>query len=110
MTRERKLLEQLVKSWAQEHTSDFTIADYTPTEKGMSNTQGYLTWVIREGHVNLDLLSLVDRLEIFLENKRKRKYPDGMVCKKCKSFYDFAEPNQSDGTLLCYTCRQNPYR
>lgn len=32
--------------------------------------------------------------------------PDGMACKKCRNFYHYAEPNQDDGTLVCYSCRQ----
>lgn len=35
---------------------------------------------------------------------------DGMSCVKCDEFFDKAEPNQEDGTLVCYLCRQNPYR
>jgi hypothetical protein len=31
--------------------------------------------------------------------------PDGCACKKCLNFYHMAEPNQPDGTLLCYSCR-----
>lgn len=30
---------------------------------------------------------------------------DGCDCVKCKSFYPFAEPNQEDGTLICFSCR-----
>lgn len=30
----------------------------------------------------------------------------GMACKKCKEFYSYAEANQPDGTLICYSCRQ----
>ncbi len=30
---------------------------------------------------------------------------DGCFCKKCKEFYQYAEPNQTDGTLICYGCR-----
>jgi len=110
VTRDRRLLEQLIKQWAQDHTVDYTVADYTAGDQAMQNTQGYLTWVVREGHANIDLLALADRLELFLENKRKRQSPDGMKCIKCQTFYEFAEPNQLDGTLLCYSCRSNPYR
>jgi len=42
-----------------------------------------------------------------------RKTPveqDGMICSGCKKFYYMAEANQSDGTLICYSCRTNPYR
>lgn len=34
---------------------------------------------------------------------------DGMFCLKCKQFYQFSEPNQLDGTMICYSCRSNPY-
>ena len=30
---------------------------------------------------------------------------DGCTCKKCKELYPYAEPNQDDGTLICYKCR-----
>lgn len=110
VTRERRLLEQLIKQWAQEHTDAYVVADYSPTEEGMEKTQGFFTWVVREGHANIDLLALADRIEIWLENRRKRRTPDGMRCKKCSTFYEFAEPNQQDGSLLCYSCRNNPYR
>lgn len=35
----------------------------------------------------------------------KKKDKDGCECKKCKEFYQYAEPNQDDGTLICYGCR-----
>lgn len=35
---------------------------------------------------------------------------DGCFCARCYEFYDMAEPNQPDGSLLCWSCRQNPYR
>jgi hypothetical protein len=35
---------------------------------------------------------------------------DGTVCVGCKKFYPYAEPNQDDNTLICYSCRDNPYR
>lgn len=30
---------------------------------------------------------------------------DGCTCKKCKEFFPYAEPNQEDGSLICYACR-----
>lgn len=36
------------------------------------------------------------------ENKINK---DGCTCKKCKEFYQYAEANQDDGTLICYGCR-----
>lgn len=35
---------------------------------------------------------------------------DGMACVVCKEFYPYAQANRGDGTLICYSCRQNPYR
>jgi hypothetical protein len=34
----------------------------------------------------------------------------GASCKKCQIYSEYAEPNQDDGTLICYSCRANPYR
>lgn len=36
---------------------------------------------------------------------KKKDDRDGCDCKKCKDFYPYAEPNQEDGTLICYRCR-----
>jgi hypothetical protein len=33
---------------------------------------------------------------------------DGCFCVKCNNFHQYAEPNQTDGTLICWTCRTYP--
>lgn len=33
---------------------------------------------------------------------------DGATCIECNEFYKYAEPNQPDGTLICYSCREYP--
>lgn len=30
---------------------------------------------------------------------------EGCVCRKCNSKNEYAEPNQKDGTYVCYECR-----
>lgn len=35
---------------------------------------------------------------------------DGMCCARCREFYQMASANQEDGTLICFSCRSNPYR
>lgn len=35
----------------------------------------------------------------------KKNKSDGCSCKKCKEFFEYAEPNQEDGTLICWACR-----
>lgn len=34
---------------------------------------------------------------------------DGEVCKRCNDFLPFAEPNQADGSTVCFMCRNDPY-
>jgi hypothetical protein len=34
----------------------------------------------------------------------------GLPCRKCEIFFDYAESNQPDGSLVCYSCRFNNYR
>jgi hypothetical protein len=104
-TREKRLLEQLIKQWAQDHCVGYTIANYENTQEAMNQSSSHFTWVIREGHASIDLQNLVDRLEAFLQMKRSRKFPDGMFCKSCNNFYQFAESNQDDGSLICYSCQ-----
>jgi hypothetical protein len=44
-------------------------------------------------------------LAVPVEEKRKEKKSDGCTCKKCKEFFEYAEPNQEDGSLICWACR-----
>lgn len=37
--------------------------------------------------------------------EEKKKDSDGCTCKKCKEYFPYAEPNQEDGSLVCYGCR-----
>jgi len=37
----------------------------------------------------------------------KGKFKDGMICAKCKEYYPYAVPNQNDGSMVCYKCRNN---
>lgn len=33
------------------------------------------------------------------------KKENGCICFSCKEFYPYAQPNQTNGTLKCYSCR-----
>lgn len=35
---------------------------------------------------------------------------DGATCNRCKEFNSKSEPNQEDGTFLCYQCRKDRFR
>lgn len=39
------------------------------------------------------------------EPKEKQSSKNGCDCKKCKNYFPYAEPNQEDGTLICWACR-----
>lgn len=39
-----------------------------------------------------------------------REGMDGMPCKICGEFCQFAVANQEDNTFICFSCRSNPYR
>lgn len=109
MSKERNVLSQILKSWAQDHDLNFQIHAPEIGDEGVANTGAFFTWLIQEKHANVDLVSLLDRLELYVSNVKNKKFPDGMFCKNCKTWYQFAEPNQEDGTLVCYSCRINPF-
>jgi formylmethanofuran dehydrogenase subunit E len=51
-----------------------------------------------------DTAFMGDNLEFdFVQSQPINK--DGYVCKRCREYYPFAEANQKDGTLICYSCR-----
>lgn len=110
MSKERNVLAQIIKSWAQEHDPSVGIAAPEHGDEGIDKTASFFSWVIKESDdVSIDLLTLLDRLELYVLNVKNKKFPDGMFCRKCQSFYKFSEPNMPDGTLLCYSCRSSPY-
>jgi len=47
----------------------------------------------------------IDGIDLAVPVAAKKKDSDGCTCKKCKEFFPYAEPNQEDGTLVCYACR-----
>lgn len=109
MSKERNVLASIIKLWAQEHDSGFQIASSDLGDQGINNTGAFFSWLIKETDASVNLLSLLDRLEEHFNNINRPTYPDGMFCRKCQTFYKYAEPNQDDGTLLCFSCKSNPY-
>lgn len=37
--------------------------------------------------------------------EEKKEKSEGCTCKKCREFFEYAEPNQDDGTMICWACR-----
>lgn len=36
----------------------------------------------------------------------KKTYENGCYCTQCGELFPYAEPNQADGSLICYSCRR----
>lgn len=109
MSKDRAILAQLLKNWAQDHSHNFIIASDEPGDEGVSQTGSFLAGVVQAENIGIDLVGLLDRIELYVDRIRGKVGLDGMFCRKCKTFYKYAEGNQTDGTLLCYSCRNNPY-
>lgn len=107
-TKERNVLAQILKVWAQEHDFSYLIADADNGDDSIVKTGVNLSWLLKREDSSLNLLELLNRLDAYISNKNK-KILDGMYCRKCQCFYHYAEPNQSDGTLLCFSCRSSPF-
>ena len=108
MSKERNVLTQIIKSWAQDHDVNYQLAAPEPGDEGVVNTAAFFTWLVKQTEAKIDLITLLDRLELYVLNVKNKRYPDGLFCHKCHNWYQYAEPNQPDGTLLCYSCRTSP--
>lgn len=64
-----------------------------PVQQVLNWTPGVITWNLT-GDVSGDAPTPV-----------KKKEP-GCKCKRCEDFNEYAEPNQKDGTFICYGCRR----
>lgn len=61
-------------------------------------TGGTITW-------NPNIQPCLPDIDLAVPVDEKKKKSDGCSCKKCKEFFEYAEPNQEDGTLICWACR-----
>lgn len=76
------------------------------------------SWIIKEEHIDkfdcgaeyLDKRTVAIHVDKVARIQAACSPVDGLYCTCCKQFFPMAEPNQSDGSLVCYSCRQNPYR
>ena len=63
-------------------------------------------------HLGIDNRFIDEQIVYIQENQvyRVSAVLDGMSCIVCQEFFFMAEPNQENGSLVCYSCRKNPYR
>jgi hypothetical protein len=110
MSKDRLLLAELIRRWAQSHSGEYTVIEEDLTDDNIGAAGINFGWILRELESKVDLASLLDAMENYVVDIRLRRKLDGMFCCKCGAFYDFAEANQEDGSMICYSCRQNPYK
>jgi hypothetical protein len=60
---------------------------------------------INPKYIGDDIILILENMVAFVESKL-----DGIACKICKEFFSYAASNQPDGTMICFSCRENPYR
>ena len=89
------------------------------TKEGLEGhyvTEGMSTYQIADKYrcntLNIDYKFLDEQIIYVSQNQiyKVSKIMDGMKCCNCQEFFDMAEPNQDDGTLICYACRVKPWR
>jgi formylmethanofuran dehydrogenase subunit E len=68
----------------------------------MSNDDDVLFWL--EGE-SMEYEFMYQQLDLFDKDKITDKKKTGCACAKCGEFYPWGEPNQEDGTLKCWSCR-----
>lgn len=76
--------------------AQWIIGTSTPT----LNSNGFYTWT--SGTISGDVLTSGDATTA----KAEKKKGEGCSCKRCKEFNSYAEPNQEDGSFVCYRCRK----
>lgn len=71
---------------------------------GGGGNGGYITWTVTTGNGGWTIMNPPIPIEAKPEAKKKSN-KDGCDCKKCKEKYEWAEPNQEDGSFVCWECR-----
>lgn len=106
----RDIIARIIKHWASSHHSGYQISAGTEDDDSISMTGAHLTWVLQKhSDVGINLLYLLDCIDLYVSNTDISRKNGGCICLKCKSFVYMTEPNQTNGTFICYSCRQNPF-
>ena len=59
---------------------------------------------IDKKYLHEDIIYIKENMVAAVECKQ-----DGLQCKICGEFFPYSVANQGDGSLICYSCRLNPY-
>jgi len=60
---------------------------------------------IEQRFLGEEIVYIAENMVASVERKQ-----EGLHCKVCNEMFPYAKPNQDDGSLVCYSCRQNPWR
>jgi hypothetical protein len=61
---------------------------------------------IEQRFLDEEIVYIAENMVASVERKQ-----EGLHCKVCNEMFPYAKPNQDDGkTLICFSCRQNPWR
>ena len=95
-------------AWKENETNHFAAYDRQTMLNGLARNV-----VVENGYDTFHKYLWVNENDFLIEEVAAPTLPsnklDGMYCCKCKNYYQYAEPNQDNGTLICYSCRKYPF-
>lgn len=104
---------------------DDTVSKCVESLKNSFGLDGKIEYGVSDVHYDYELTSLLSVFNIteeiftspqcdplyFIQNKEEtpvqKTKTDGQFCKLCRNFAGMAEPNQPDGSFLCWSCRDS---
>lgn len=71
------------------------------------------TSIVVQGYDDYDHYLWIKESEYLIETSQPitlpAPAPNGLFCSKCSEYYPYAESNQPEGKLICFSCRQYPF-
>lgn len=99
---------KVIGTYHEDGTTSWTV--YLPPDYQMSNGSRLSRWAREKFEIDAKYAN--DRVFFISEEHiiKVHKESDQTMCKVCKEWFHMAQPNQLDGTLICWQCRQDPWR
>lgn len=72
-----------------------------------NNNICYVKWKTKEYTISKSDIELAIANGSYIPEPDKiaKSISNGMTCKKCNNYSQYAQSNQDDGTFICYSCR-----
>ncbi len=84
---------------------------YIPPDYGIKNGTKITPWIMNK--FNIEAKYKGDKTFFVVDEHiiKVHRYSDALRCSgPCKQWIAMAEPNQENGTFICWECRDNPWR